>query len=251
MTSAVCFIVNNDLPMLRTVLPYEKRWADQCVIVDLGSTDGTKEYCKLFLESQDVYYRRESNTVPERGFAEARNLCFNLASADWLFHWDANTMLCTYPHLHQRVYAALKRATADVLMIDTHTVDFVNKPAHHIEAAIAATDRGLTQQHRCIVRRASRARFKGYLHEELYLDGVTTFGMHQKVDLPRWHFDGSGNNDMRRMRYAFMMSQAIADPKLQEGTNRWWYDTYYPEHKETIEAAAARYKEHVASGGAP
>lgn len=254
MTSAVCFIVNNDLPMLRTVLPYEKRWADQCVIVDLGSTDGTQEYCNLFLEEQDVYYRRDSNTVPERGFAEARNLCFNLASAEWLFHWDANTMLVSdgpTSNIAAHVHAVLSASRLDVLMIDTHTVDFVGKPAHHVESVIAHNYGGLTQQHRCIVRRSSKARFKGYLHEELYLDGATTFGMHQKVNLPRWHFDGSGNHELRRMRYSYMMSKAIENPYLQEGTNRWWYDTHYPEHRESIEAAAARYKEHVASGGAP
>lgn len=233
--------------MLRAVLPYEKRWADQCVIVDLGSTDGTQEYCNLFLESQDVYYRRSSNTVPDLGFAEARNLCFNLSNAEWLFHWDANTLMCTYPYLNQRVYAALKKAESDVLVVDTHTVDFVRKPAHHIEAAIAQVTGGLTEQHRCIVRRNSGIRFKGYLHEELHLNGAP----YQKVNLARWHFDGSGNHELRSMRYSFMLSRAIAEPALQEGTSRWWYDTHYPQHKEGIEAAAARYKEHVASGGAP
>lgn len=248
MTIAVCYIVNNDLPMLRVVLPYERRWADSAVVIDLGSNDGTKEFCEKFLDEDDVYFRRESNTVPERGFSEARNLAFSLSNCDWLYHSGANCLMDGVTW--QKVYAELECATADVVEIKTKHIDFTGYKPHELEKATALHAKGSPDEyHRCIVRRASNCRYKGFLHEELYAGEESTYGKVHRANLTRWHFEGSGNHELRVLRYSFMLSKAAADPELQKYTSPWWYTVHYPCHKDRLEAQAARYKELVASTG--
>lgn len=247
MTVAVCYIVHNDLSMLRCTLPYEMRWADQIVVLDLGSTDGTKDFCARFLRPSDVYHRRDTNTIPEAGFSEARAFAARLAATDWVAHWGANFMLRWEdgPLVHQ----ILGATTADVLSTETTQIVGVGDKPWTFEKVIGETAIRRTEHHRMFIRRNSGVEFKGYIHEEAYRGEVNAYGEAEAAPLRHYHFEASGNHKLRSKRNCWMFKRAMENPELQRYTNRWWYDTYYPANQERILAEAMAYEEYVAVTG--
>jgi glycosyltransferase involved in cell wall biosynthesis len=57
-------------------------WADQIVVVDAGSSDGTVDVCRRF--TPNVYHRDWTGFVDQKSFAVAR------ARYDWIFSLDAD-----------------------------------------------------------------------------------------------------------------------------------------------------------------
>jgi glycosyltransferase involved in cell wall biosynthesis len=57
-------------------------WADEVVVVDSGSADGTQDICRRFTDR--VFY------VPFVNFPRQRNAAMALASHDWIFFIDAD-----------------------------------------------------------------------------------------------------------------------------------------------------------------
>ncbi len=75
------------------------RWADEIVVVDSGSTDGTLEICRRFTDK--VFHRDWT------GFVDQKNFAVEQATHDWIFSLDADER--PSPEL-QRETEALRRA---------------------------------------------------------------------------------------------------------------------------------------------
>lgn len=247
MTISLCYIVHNDLPMLRCVLPYEQRWADQICILDLGSIDGLEDYCLHALREGDRYLRRETNTVPEEGFAQARNACSALATSDWVVHANANMLLEWSDVTALRRYLA--STTNDVMTTRTRNLVGLTEP-WRLEQLIHQPQGGKAEHHRSFFRRSSGICYRGYIHEELYRGEVNVYRESASIPVTRYHFEGSGNHELRSWRYGWMLYRAYRkDLELQKYTNDWWYTVYCPEHEAALAADAAKYEEYVASTG--
>lgn len=250
-TIACCYFVHDDLSFLRATLSYDKKWADQICILDLGSTDGTKEFCELYLDRNDKYERRTENTCPDRGFSEAKNACCALATTDWVFYGAADQML--RPSDHGRIHNFVAEATQPVLSVDC--INILPQPSDGpttIESGIVRANSGEAvriESHRRIIRQGMGVLSKGYLHEEPFLGELNCFGSSGKTDLAIYHFSDWANSGVRRWRYSWMFKRALNDPELQRYTNRWWYDDYVAKHKDFIDENAALYEKYVAETG--
>lgn len=86
MTLSVCLIVKNEQEVLERCLSCVKRFADEIVIVDTGSTDDTLQIAKKF--TNNVY-----NFKWEYDFSAARNFCFSKATCDLVMWLDADDIV--------------------------------------------------------------------------------------------------------------------------------------------------------------
>jgi glycosyltransferase involved in cell wall biosynthesis len=129
------------------------RWADEVIVVDAGSTDGT----------QDIA-RAAGARVMERdwpGYVEQKNYAASLAAHDWIFSLDAD----------ERVPVAL----ADEIQRRLESVPDVRafrvrRVAFHLGRWVRTTDFYPDYQTRLYDRRAARWRGK-YVHESVTADG--------------------------------------------------------------------------------
>ena len=100
MTISVCMIVKNEEKNLAACLECLKKIADEIIIVDTGSTDGTKE---IAMQYTDKLY--DFTWVDD--FSAARNFAFSKAAMDYIYSVDADERL---DEENQAKFLALKEA---------------------------------------------------------------------------------------------------------------------------------------------
>ncbi len=99
-TISLCMIVKNEELVLRRCLDCIKDLMDEIIIVDTGSTDGTK---KIAYEYTDKVYNYEWRD----DFAAARNYSFSKATMDYIYVADADEII---DEENQKRFRCLKEA---------------------------------------------------------------------------------------------------------------------------------------------
>lgn len=241
-TVSLCVFTFNDLPLLKATLLHEMKWVDQVCILDMASTDETSEFCHAWLRPGiDRYHRRDTNTCPTLGFAEAKNAVSDMASGDWLLHSGSNTVM-DWKQAHN-IKTVLAHAQGDVLSVETiNILPFKECAAHQMEAAVSKMRHDKMERHRLFIRRGSGIRHQGYIHEEPYRGEVNCAGEAVYTALRRYHFEGWGDRHARAMRNSWMLVRALDNPELQKWTNRWWFDTYCKQNEVELRRMAAEYE---------
>lgn len=138
----------NIVPALESV-----SWADDIVVVDSGSTDGTTTLVRQFTDR--VYVREWP------GYVDQKNHAASLARFDWILSLDAD----------ERVTPALRDEILRVLAADPPYFGYrVPRVSHYLGRWIRSTDWYPDHQLRLYDRR--RARWQGrYVHESVSADG--------------------------------------------------------------------------------
>jgi glycosyltransferase involved in cell wall biosynthesis len=238
-------VVRDELPFLQKGLPLVRAWADQLVIVDSGSVDGTVEYLKGFLDpAKDVMLMAPKNAIPIMGFSYLRNVAASYATTDWIHTLDADEMLSF--EQHGLIKELVNKASKPVLSIKTIT--FHPKEGYRPDEweRISNECESHEDRHRRIYRRDAGIEWKGYIHEELYLGERNCFGMHEDTDLKHLHYSGFrawADPAVKDRRYCWMLLRAAATPELRKYTNHWWYDTYVPQNQDRLKELARQYVE--------
>ncbi|WP_195574520.1 glycosyltransferase family 2 protein [Paenibacillus sp. 1001270B_150601_E10] len=84
---SICMIVKNEAELLPACLASIQAVADQIIVVDTGSSDGTIEIAKQ--------YGAHVETIEwKHHFGEARNQALALAAGEWILSLDADERLC-------------------------------------------------------------------------------------------------------------------------------------------------------------
>lgn len=86
MEISICLIVKNEIETLGRCLAFAKQIADEIIVADTGSTDGSKEIAKSFTDK--VY---DFKWIDD--FSAARNFAFSKASKEFLMWLDADDVL--------------------------------------------------------------------------------------------------------------------------------------------------------------
>lgn len=86
MRLSICMIVKNEESVLDRCLSGASRFADELIIVDTGSKDGTKEIARRYTSLVYDYPWHDS-------FCDARNFSFEKASGDYLMWLDADDVI--------------------------------------------------------------------------------------------------------------------------------------------------------------
>jgi glycosyltransferase involved in cell wall biosynthesis len=129
-------------------------WADEILLVDSGSTDGTIDIARA--RGVTVLCRTWSGYVDQKNFAAER------ASHDWIFSLDAD----------ERISPALAQEIRSVVAADPPLHGYrMARVTHHLGRWIRTTDFYPDYQTRLYDRRSARWRGK-YVHESLAVDGA-------------------------------------------------------------------------------
>lgn len=180
------------------------------------------------------------------GFGELRNVLTMHARCDWVQHLDADEMLdAAQRPLVREMLAEVRQnvvgVTTKTYLPETQSEFEMNTPWEEIIRHRQCQSTG----HRRFFRRLSTVAWRGYIHEELYEDGVNAFGRHIDLGLVHHHFTnfrGWVDPFEKRRKYAWMIRNASRNPRLQRFTNPWWYQTYWPANKAELEKLADEYE---------
>ena len=95
-TVAVTVITKNEVNFIRTCLD-SVRWADEIIIVDSGSTDGTVEICREYTD--------QIMLTDWPGFGLQKNRALARATSEWVLSLDADEHVS--PELKQEILSAI------------------------------------------------------------------------------------------------------------------------------------------------
>lgn len=101
-TISVILITKNEAALIRQALD-SVAWANEIVVVDSGSTDGTVEICREYTDKVFV--------TDWPGFGPQKNRALGHATGDWVLSIDADEQVT--PELAQEIRAAIAVPTAD------------------------------------------------------------------------------------------------------------------------------------------
>ncbi len=109
MSLSLCMIVKNEADVLGRALSDARVYADEIIVVDTGSTDGTKAVAREFTDKVYDFAWKDD-------FAAARNFAFSKATCEYRMWLDADDVV---PLRSARAIARLMKRTdgADVIML--------------------------------------------------------------------------------------------------------------------------------------
>jgi len=114
----ICMIVKNEEDVLKLTLGNSISCADKVIVVDTGSTDGTRKYCVDMGAS--VY---DFKWVSD--FSAARNFSISKSEANWILWLDADEYI--EKEDFQRLREYLKDSSADVVYITINECEYGTK----------------------------------------------------------------------------------------------------------------------------
>lgn len=214
MKISLCMIVKDEEETLARCLESAKTLADEIVIVDTGSKDGTVEIAKTYTERVFFF-------AWEDDFAKARNFSFSRASGDYLLWLDADDVITPG---NAEKFCELRRTLAqtpcDTVMCPYETG-------------------GLVYLRERLLKNCSDAKWRGHVHE-----CIPPFGKILHSDFTIKHLPKDKDKGMRNL----LIYQKWAEKEKLSGRDLFYYgrELYY--HKLYTEAAAIL-KEMLAGGG--
>lgn len=148
----VILITYNEADRLERTLQ-SVRWADELVVVDSGSTDGTEAIARRYTA------RFVHHAWP--GYGPQKQYALELATTDWVLEVDADEVVS--PELRE----AIRRAVAAP---GEHAGFTVERPMYYLGAWFGLGD--FRRERKLRLVRRTRARFRPYqIHEGLDVDG--------------------------------------------------------------------------------
>ncbi|RRA47306.1 glycosyltransferase family 2 protein [Acidipila sp. EB88] len=115
-TISIAIVAKDEETNLRRVLPTVASWADEIVLIDSGSTDGTIALAQSF--GARVLH------VPWPGYGVQVNNALRAATSQWVFSLDADELFT--PELATEVQALLARAARGEAPLDAYWVPRCN-----------------------------------------------------------------------------------------------------------------------------
>ena len=233
-TAAV--FVRDDARDMKTWLENTALYADERIVLDTGSTDGTRTMAEAagavvvdFLWQDD--------------FAAARNAALAHVTGDWAVVLDADESFFDPSEL--RAYLAM-------LDIVRPHVDAVLLPIVHVDEDAGEKETGRAPHIR-LLRMGRGLYYEGRVHEALRKNGGDLKLHHEPAALAIRHVGySSGRMRAKHERNLMLMERHIAEHGLQPGDCRYLADTYYGlgQYAAALAYARAAMEEDVVSVGA-
>ena len=236
MRIAACVFVRDDVRDMECWLSNTAAYANERIVVDTGSTDGTRVLAeKAGTKLIDFTWKDD--------FAAARNAAIGAASGDWAVILDADESF--FEPSEVRAYLSM----VDVIL--PH-VDAVLLPIVHIDEDAGDRETGRAPHVR-LLRMGRGLFYEGRVHEALRKMGGEPVLYHEAAALAVRHVGySSGRIRAKHERNLALMERRIEESGLQPGDCRYLADTYYGlgKYAAALIYARAALEEPVSSVGA-
>ena len=236
MRIAACVFVRDDVRDMECWLSNTAVYANERIVVDTGSTDGTRVLAeKAGTKLIDFTWKDD--------FAAARNATIGAASGDWAVILDADESF--FEPSEVRAYLSM----VDVIL--PH-VDAVLLPIVHIDEDAGDRETGRAPHVR-LLRMGRRLFYEGRVHEALRKKGGEPVLYHEAAALAVRHVGySSGRIRAKHERNLALMERRVEESGLQAGDCRYLADTCYGlgKYAAALIYARAALDESVSSVGA-
>ena len=222
---SVCLLTRDELPFLKLWLPRVREFADEVLVMDTGSTDGSWEFIKSELRGpNERACAIKNDQLEHQGFGATRRLLCAGAQCDWVWTLDADEM----PGADQRHEVKKVLASSPSSVVSIHTWTYPGSALTDWDA-INKMVVPTKESHRRIYRNGCSFEWKGFIHEELYWRETNAYGMAWQSPIIHHHYTNYRvwqDSSIKQKRYARMLLAAADDPEKQKYVNGWWFKTY-------------------------
>ncbi len=212
MTLSLCMIVKNEADVLARALGNASAYADEIIVVDTGSTDGTKGIAKKLTDKVFDYEWHDD-------FAAARNYALSKATCDLWMWLDADDI----------VPPETARGIAELVRAFPTGVDVVMLP--YVLDTDSAGEPTFSYYRERIMRRSPEYMWQGRVHEAVTLRGNIVRAPHRIIHAkPTGRTSGTRNLDIYK--------KMLADGAELNARERYYYarELYYNnDHKTAAE----------------
>ena len=120
MSISVTVITKNEAAIIRKCLDSLK-WADEIIVVDSGSTDGTVDICREFTDKVVL--------TDWPGFGPQKNRALAMATKDWVLSIDADE--CVMPELREEIQSVMADPGGKVAFAMPRRSSYCGRPMRH------------------------------------------------------------------------------------------------------------------------
>ncbi len=212
MKISACMIVKNEEENLRVSLPNLCRIADEIIVADTGSIDGSRAVAKA--HGAAVYEFRWADD-----FAAAKNFALGRASGDWIVFLDADEYFASDSISKVRRYAGrfLQKRNIDAIGCTIVNID-TDRGNHEINSFPAVR----------IFKNTPRIRYVGAVHENLVKSGGELRVRYLTEEIRIFHTGYSSRIVKKKMaRNLALLQKDAAENGLTVDACRYFCDCYH------------------------
>lgn len=239
-TVSAVMLVYNEIEFLKISVQSIQKVVDQIIFVDMGSTDGSIYLLESLLRRSDIIVSYPRKDLFRYGFAHARNYGASFCNGDWIFMIDADEII-QEQNLKEFIINSDENKCFDVLRYN-----YQNPLSLDLSEWISGVDNVpfTEERHRRIYRNLAELHFKGFLHEELYIEGENAYNKSKSINLVLHHlsaYRSGGEPASKQHLYAYMLMHVYKYPGFRVGMNEWYFKNYIPENIDALSQMAAQF----------
>lgn len=233
----VCMITYNEEQLIERSLRAVSDYFDAFTILDMESTDRTREIAHDILGSKLNLVTRARSYLLELGFADARNCVSSWARRDWVLHIDSDEVMKALdlnggeclasgakPAFKIKRNNLLPRENFNPLTDDTSVLD-IQSVEHHVR----------------LFKRIPESRWESFLHEELWIANNRAHDSADHSEIVIDHlaaFKPYDFNERKENFYAWMMCKVKDNVDLQYRMREFYFTEYFESRRDDLRTRA-------------
>mgnify|MGYP003119720685 CR=1 FL=1 len=231
-TLSVNLISYNEIDFISKWYDCVQQYADDIIVCDTGSTDGTLEF---LLDNKIKVLQCSQYDLLEKGFSYIRNITKSNTNTDYIHYLDCDEYVDEYfrKNIHN-ILKDIEGTDIQSLRIKTRTYKNNNNEQSDYNSIISNCE-SYDMNHVRIHKNIDQIKWGGYIHEEIFFNeqNIATTKQHKQIDTLIHHhfteFRKQKLNDTKILKYEYMMLNAYHNKSLQKYTNKWWYEVHVKE----------------------
>jgi hypothetical protein len=222
----------NEIEFLPFWFEKAQKHSDEIICAVNEPNDGSLEWVENYSKTSEIpikilYFNKY--TILDHGFSFIKNKLIEASSSTHIISLDIDEeMDITKEQIKKVKFIACTNTYTPIKINENYSLKDIEylKKQSNIHKAI----------HFRIFRKSSAIKWHGYIHEELRLNNINTPFIN-KLNNIMWHYTNlrqRKNNEEKNILYAKLLCKIYDNPLLREGTNEYWYTTYFQQNEKKL-----------------